>query len=349
VPRNPRPVPPDLSVKTRHYREVIAKEAAGARLDAWLKKRWPWKSREEYQRMIRAGRVLVSGARRKPSTRLLAGDVVRADMGEPEDLLQDPGSIPLRILREDADLVVLDKQPGVLVHPVGKARFNTLTNALHLRYRDLADPARDIVPRIVHRLDRDTSGVLLVAKTDHARAELGRQFEEREVSKEYLALVHGVPREEGGRFDASIVPEPRDRPGRPRMQALPRGEGPPARTDWSVEERFARHALLRLVLHTGRTHQIRVHCRHAGHPLVADDLYGDGKALTASTAAGAEAPRRGEPVLLGRLALHAARLAFTHPVSGRRVVVQAPLPADMAAAVEALRRGDGADGGSRTG
>jgi 23S rRNA pseudouridine1911/1915/1917 synthase len=334
--RMSRPVPPDLSVPVQVLAEEVPREWAGQRLDAYLRKRYPWRSREGYQRMIRRGLVRVNGEARKPSTSVRWRDVVRVDYGEPDDLTQDPRAIPLRILLEDEVLLVLDKQPGVVVHPVGKSRFNTITNALHARYRNLADPSRDVVPRLVHRLDKGTSGVLLVAKTDRARAELGRQFEDREVEKEYLALVRGRPRGDSGTVDLPIVPEVLSAPGRPRMRTVAPGAGPPARTGWRVERRFAGYALLRLFLFTGRTHQIRVHCASMGLPLVADDQYGDGRALTASLAAGAAAPERGEEALLARVALHSARLVFTHPVTGRRVAVEAPLRGDMARAVEAL-------------
>jgi 23S rRNA pseudouridine1911/1915/1917 synthase len=318
--------------------EEVPREFAGMRLDAYLRRRYPWRSREGYQGMIRKGLVLLNGAPRKASTPVRWRDRVRVDYGEPDDLLQDPRRIALRVLHEDAEVLVLDKQPGVLVHPVGKARFNTLTNALHARYRNLADPAKDRVPKLVHRLDKGTSGVLLVALTARARVELGRQFEDREVEKEYLALVLGDPRAGGGTVDLPLVPEVLAVPGRPRMRTLPRGEGPEARTDWAVEERFGRFALVRFVLHTGRTHQIRVHAASLGHPLVGDDQYGDGKPLHPSVAAGADAPALGEAPLLDRTALHSARLVFTHPATGARLDVRAPLPADMAAAVEALRR-----------
>jgi 23S rRNA pseudouridine1911/1915/1917 synthase len=323
----------------QHLEEEVPREFGGMRLDAYLRRRYPWRSREGYQRMIRRGLVLLNGETRKSSTSVRWRDRIRVDYGEPDDLLQDPRRIPLRVLHEDAEVLVLDKQPGVLVHPVGKARFNTITNALHARYRNLADPAKDRVPKLVHRLDKGTSGVLLVALTARARVELGRQFEDREVEKEYRALVLGDPRSDGGTVDLPIVPEALATPGRPRMTTLPRGEGPGARTDWAVEERFGRFALLRFVLHTGRTHQIRVHAAALGHPLVGDDQYGDGKPLHPSVAAGSDAPARGEPPLLARTALHSARLVFTHPASGERLDVRAPLPPDMAAAVEALRRG----------
>lgn len=337
MPRTPRKVPPDLSVPTQHLEEEVPREFGGMRLDAYVRRRYPWRSREVFQDMIRQGRVLLNGETRKASTSVRWHDVVRIDFGEPEDLLQDPSKIPLHVLYEDETILVLDKQPGVVVHPVGKSRFNTLTNALHARYRDMEDPSRDVVPRLVHRLDKGTSGVLLVAKTDRARADLGCQFEDREVAKEYLALARGTPRGEGGTVDLPIVPEEPARPGKPRMVTVPHGKGPPARTDWRVEERFRGYALLRLVLHTGRTHQIRVHCAALGLPLVADDQYGDGKALYPSTAAGAEAPEKGEAPLLDRVALHSARLEFRHPATGKRMTVEAPLPADMERAVEALR------------
>jgi 23S rRNA pseudouridine1911/1915/1917 synthase len=317
----------------------VPREFGGERLDAYLRKRYPWRSRQQYQRMIRQGLVLLNDEARKPSTSVRWHDVIWVDYGEAADLDQDPGSIPLSILHEDGALLVLDKQPGVVVHPVGKNRFNTITNALHARYRDMEDATKDVVPRLVHRLDKGTSGVLLVAKTDRARAELGRQFEDREVEKEYEALALGDPEEDGGTVDLPIVPEVLAVPGKPKMKTVPHGEGPEARTDWRVEERFGRHCLLRLVLHTGRTHQIRVHCASLGHPLVADDQYGDGKALYPSTAAGADAPERGEAPILDRVALHSARLVFTHPVTGKRMAVEAPLPRDLAEAVKALRAG----------
>ncbi len=317
----------------------VPREFEGMRLDLYLRRRYPWRSREAYQGMIRAGLALLNDELRKPSTSVRWGDRVEVDFGEPADLDVDPRSIPLHVLLEDDAFVVLDKQPGVIVHPVGKSRFNTITNALHARYRRLDDPARDVVPRLVHRLDRGTSGVLLVAKTDAARRELGRQFEDREVVKEYLALCTGVPSGDGGVLDLPIVPVELLVPGPPRMRTVPHGEGPPARTDWRVEERFRGHALLRLTLHTGRTHQIRVHCAAMGHPLAADEAYGDGRAIHRSTATGAGAASTGESALLDRVALHSARLEFTHPGSGERVSVEAPLPADMAAAVAALREG----------
>ena len=333
----PRKRPPDLSVPVQHVEAEVPREFEGERLDAYLRKRYPWRSRHQYQRMIRQGLVLLNDEARKPSTSVRWHDVIWVDYGEPGDLDQDPGAIPLSILYEDDALLVLDKQPGVVVHPVGKNRFNTITNALHARYRDMEDAAKDVVPRLVHRLDKGTSGVLLVAKTDRARAELGRQFEDREVEKEYEALAMGVPRGDGGTVDLPIVPVVLDVPGKPKMKTVPVGRGPEARTDWRVEERFARHCLMRLTLHTGRTHQIRVHCASLGHPLVADDQYGDGKALYRTTAAGADAPELGETPILDRVALHSARLVFTHPATKERMAVEAPLPADLAAAVRALR------------
>jgi 23S rRNA pseudouridine1911/1915/1917 synthase len=336
--RMPPKPPPDLSVPVQHLEAEVPREFEGLRLDAYLRKRYPWRSREVYQDMIRRGLVRLNREVRKPSTPVRWRDRVWVDYGEPDDLHQDPGAIPLHVLLEDAALVALDKQPGVVVHPVGKNRFNTITNALHARYRDIEDPSKDVVPKLVHRLDKGTSGVLLVAKTGRARAELGRQFEDREVEKEYLALVRGVPRADGGTIDLPIVPEVLATTGRPRMQAVPVGRGPDTRTDWRVEERFRGAALVRFVLHTGRTHQIRVHAAALGHPLLCDDQYGDGKALFPSTAAGADAPELGETPLLDRVALHSARLVFTHPVTGKRTIVEAPLPEDMARAVAALRK-----------
>jgi 23S rRNA pseudouridine1911/1915/1917 synthase len=338
VAKSTKRVPPDLSVPVQHVEGEVPREFEGLRLDAYLRKRYPWRSREVYQDMIRRGLVRLNGEARKASTAVRWRDSIWVDYGEPEDLKQDPASIPLDAILEDESILVLNKRPGIVVHPVGKSRFNTITNALHARYRNLEDPSKDVVPKLVHRIDRGTSGVLLVAKTDAARRELGRQFEEREVEKEYLALVRGTPRKDSGLVDLPIVPAESAVPGKPKVKTVPVGEGPDARTGWRVEERFRGCALLRLELHTGRTHQIRVHCAAIGHPLLCDDQYGDGKALYPSTAAGADAPERGEAPLLDRVALHSARLVFDHPVTGKRTTVEAPLPEDMRRAVEALRK-----------
>ena len=182
------------------------------------------------------------------------------------------------------------------------------------------------MPRLVHRLDKGTSGVLLVAKTDRARVELGRQFEDREVRKEHLALAKGEPGGDSGTVDLPVVPEPRATPGRPRMMTVPPGEGPEARTDWSVEERFRGYALLRFRLHTGRTHQIRVHLASLGHPVVGDRLYGGRRPGTL-------------PALLRypSQALHARAIGFRHPVSGEALRIVAPLPIAMEELLDALR------------
>ncbi|MHC4821778.1 MAG: S4 domain-containing protein, partial [Planctomycetota bacterium] len=157
--RHPKKVPPDLSMPVQTMERVVEREFDGLRLDAYLRKRLPWRSREVYQSMIKSGRVLVNDRVKKPSSPVHWKDVVWVDFGEATDMEQDPSAIPLDRLYEDDDLLVLNKQPGVIVHPTGRSRFNTIMNALHLHYRDMENPENDIVPKLVHRLDRHTSGV----------------------------------------------------------------------------------------------------------------------------------------------------------------------------------------------
>jgi 23S rRNA pseudouridine1911/1915/1917 synthase len=239
-----------------------------------------------------------------------------------------PEDIPLRIVHEDAALLVLDKPAGLVVHPGAGTSSGTLVNALLARVRDLSGVGGVLRPGIVHRLDRGTSGLLLVAKSDEAHRALARQFANRTVEKEYLAVVLGVPARSSGEIDAPIG---RDPVHRRRMSVrAPRGRA--ARTSWSVEERFDGAALLRVRIHTGRTHQIRVHLASIGHPVAGDPLYGGTRTPPSRGAAALEALSS-----LARPALHAARLAFTHPSSGARLVFEAPLPADLAGLLDSLR------------
>ena len=248
-----------------------------------------------------------------------------------------PEALPVPILHQDEALLVLDKPAGLTVHPGAGQRTGTLANALlHLSPGRLSGLGGEERPGIVHRLDKETSGVIAIARTDAAHRELARQFHDREVEKVYLALVTPPPEAEGGLIDLAIGRDPRDRKRMTAVHARDRRRQAPAReacTAWSVLERFPRAALLELRPRTGRTHQLRVHLRAIGCPIAADATYGRAPPFTT-----ADAGLPGEPrPLLGRTALHAARLTLTHPVSGLRVTFEAPLPDDLRSTLETLR------------
>ncbi len=280
----------------------------------------PAESRARFQSLIEAGQVRLEGKPSRASVRLKAGQDVEVEIPDPEPAAPAAEAIPLSVVFEDPRLIVLDKPAGLVVHPGAGTRSGTLVNALLHHVQDLSGIGGVLRPGIVHRLDRGTSGLLVVAKDDEAHRALSRQFAGRSVEKEYLALVVGVPARREGTIDAPIARHPVQ-----RQRMTVREGGRAARSDYRVVEALRGAALVRVRIHTGRTHQIRVHLRSIGHPVAADPTYG-GKALGG----------------LDRPALHAARLAFTHPATGERLVFESPLPADMRAAVESLRDTGGA-------
>jgi 23S rRNA pseudouridine1911/1915/1917 synthase len=314
----------DLSKPRRSWDLRVELPEGGMRLDRFLTKRVDWKSRNELQTLIDEGRITVNGDVRKASTKLAVKDevVIALDAAEAPDYL----AIPVEVIHEDEALLCVNKQPGIVVHPVGRHQLMNLLSALHARYRDASDPSKDRVPHVCHRIDKDTSGCFLVAFSQAWKADVSQQFESRQVHKEYLALVHGIPSADEGAVDGAILTEEKPYPVH---SVDPRGL--PARTRWRVEERFPSRdaALVRFFPETGRTHQIRVHSAHLGHPLLCDTRYGG---------RGPHFAKEGdaEPVL-ARCALHAARLEIRHPVTQRTIVFEAPLPADMANAVRAFR------------
>jgi 23S rRNA pseudouridine1911/1915/1917 synthase len=275
------------------------------------------------QSLIDEGRITVNEAVRKASTRLRHLDRVVVLL--PVSDAPDYAAIPIEVLYEDEALLCIDKRPGIVVHPVGRHQLLNVLSALHARYRRPGDAELDRVPHVCHRIDRDTSGCFLVAFSEKWKADVSLQFESREVHKEYLALVHGVPDPPEGLIDAPILSrEDAD----PRHRVSPAGA--PASTLYRVEDAFPRRdaALVRFFPETGRTHQIRLHAAHIGHPLLCDVRYGGRGPVFATPDA--------VPVL-ARCALHAAVLALRHPQTARRIRFEAPLPADMAAAVAAFR------------
>jgi 23S rRNA pseudouridine1911/1915/1917 synthase len=280
------------------------------------------------QALVASGHVLVDGAPARRAVRLRAGQALTVLVPPPVPAAPAPEDIPLHVVHEDAHLLVVDKPAGLVVHPGAGAPSGTLVNALLQHVSDLSGVGGVLRPGIVHRLDRGTSGLLVVAKDDATHRALVRQFSGRTVLKEYLALVHGVPARPAGEIDRPIG---RDPVRRQRMSVrAPRGRE--ARTSWTRLEVFDGASLLRVRIHTGRTHQIRVHLASLGHPVAGDATYGGTRTPSARRAAAREALES-----LCRPALHAARLAFTHPATGEPVDLESPLPADLAEVVRRLR------------
>ncbi len=309
-------------------REVLAPpDLAGERLDVALARSFPDLSRARARRLVEEGRVRVDGRAVKPSTRLAGGERIAVEIPEPEPEGIVAQDLPLSVLHEDGDLVVLDKAAGMVVHPARGSPHSTVVNALLHRFGQGPAGAR---LGLVHRLDKDTSGCLLVAKTEAALSTLQAAFQERRVEKTYLALCHGALAA-SGRLDTPYGRHPRDRT---RFTGKVRGARR-AVTEWRVRERFGEAAtLVEVTLHTGRTHQIRVHLAELGHPLLVDAAYG-GRRREARLSPGHPARRAAEAA--GRQALHAWRLSFDHPRTGARVSFEAPLPADLQAALAVLR------------
>jgi len=298
---------------------------AGNRLDVALARLAPALSRSRVQKLVESSRVLVDGRPAKPATRLRGGERIEVALPDPEPTDLVAQDLPISVLYEDGDLLVLDKRAGMVVHPARGAPHSTVLNAL--LHRLGSGPGERL--GLVHRLDKDTSGCLLVARTEAALASLQQQFRGRTVEKTYLALCHGCLADEGV-IDTAYGRHPRDRTRfTSRLRAARR-----AVTRFRAVARFGALATLAEVgLETGRTHQIRVHLSEAGHPLLADATYG-GARREARLAV--EHPVRRAAAAIGRQALHAWRLAFDHPRTGRRLRVEAPLPADLLAALAVL-------------
>jgi 23S rRNA pseudouridine1911/1915/1917 synthase len=304
----------------------VASEGAGARLDRYLAMVLPAISRSQIQRLIKEGLVQVDGHAAKANLTLEAGQTVALDIPEPITAAVAPEALPLPILYQDQFLLVIDKPAGMVVHPAAGHSSGTLVNALLHHVDDLSGIGGEKRPGIVHRLDRGTSGLMIVAKNDAAHEELARQFHDREVEKEYIVLVWGVV-QPGRRIDEPIG---RDPVNRLKMVARAR-RSREAVTRIVRTESFGRGVLTlaRVAIHTGRTHQIRVHLSAIGHPVVGDALYG-----------GVRRRVPGDLRAVGRLErpfLHATRLVFTHPDDGRRMEFESPIPEDLQIVLDQLR------------
>lgn len=307
---------------------VVPRESDGARLDRALSDLFPEQSRSYLARLVDQGHVSIDTKRAaKTSLRVAAGQSISVDFPPPAPAAVESQEIPLSILHEDDDLVVIDKPAGLVVHPAAGHADETLVNALLFHVKDLSGVGGEIRPGIVHRLDKDTSGVMVIAKNDRAHRALSEAWGTDRVRKEYIALVYGAPKQDRGTIDAPIGRDPRDRK---RMAVLKGGRT--ATTDYEVVERFRYVSVIRCTLRTGRTHQIRVHLKHLGHPIVGDPVY-----------SGPQWHGIPDKLLqkvlssIKRQALHAAKLTFDHPSSGERVSFEAPVPEDMLFVLGKLR------------
>lgn len=299
---------------------IIELEQVGMRLDRYLTSLLTDLSRTSVQQLIAEEAVLVNNKPTKAGYALRLHDTIHllhvAPSAPQNNVVQQ--KLPLEVVYEDADLLVVNKAAGMVVHPAPGHHEDTLVNALLARYAELRVTEDDLRPGIVHRLDRDTSGLLIVAKNTHTQAALVEQMKRHEVVKRYLALVEGIVALDSGIIDAPIGRNPRHR----QQMAITASGSREARTHFRVLERFARHTLLLLQLETGRTHQIRVHLKAIGHPVVGDPVYGSG--------------RKQPNILSPRQFLHAYQLCFTHPVTGEAIELEAPLPTDLQAGLDTL-------------
>jgi 23S rRNA pseudouridine1911/1915/1917 synthase len=302
---------------------VVSPEEAGVRVDRYLTNILGDHSRSQIQRLIKEGQITIAGGDVRANRVVHAGEVIVVDIPEPVNPRPGPEALDLEILYQDADIGVINKPAGMVVHPAAGHATGTLVNALLHEMTDLSGIGGELRPGIVHRLDRGTSGLMVVAKNDRAHAELARQFHDREVEKEYVALVWGVV-QAGRRIDLPIGRDPADRK---KMSARAR-RARSATTRVTKALQMPGVTLLHVAISTGRTHQIRVHLSAIGHPIVGDAVYGGLRRRV---------PGDLRPVLaLDRPFLHAGRLVFHHPDDGRKMEFEAPLPHDLQSVLDLI-------------
>jgi len=321
APHNGAPVddvPQKLDFAGAERLHWVVEPGEEGRLDHFLARRMPAFTRAAIQRICHRDAVLLAGRPAKPSARVRPGDRVEVEVPRIVPPSVDPEDLPVTVLLEEASFAVLDKAPGMAVHPGRGRQSGTLANAIAHRFGALSLAAGVYRPGIVHRLDLDTSGVMVIARTERAHAQLSDAFRARTVRKEYRALVHGDPPYDEERIDAPLGRDPRNA----KRMAVRHDGGRAAVTEARVLERFGPGASLLFRPLTGRTHQIRVHAASRGYPILGDVLYSGGKP---------------DPIPAPRVLLHAHRLVFPHPETGAEVEVTAPLPADFVSALEALR------------
>jgi 23S rRNA pseudouridine1911/1915/1917 synthase len=319
----------NLSEQRKRFSIIVTKRGERRRLDQFLSETNLKLSRSQAKNLIQKHLIFLNQKPAKPSAHVKTGDIVSGTLPEPEPLSLKPEPLPLTILYEDSSIIVVDKSSGMVVHPAYGNPSGTLVNALLYHCKDLAGINGVLRPGIVHRLDKDTSGVIVVAKDDEAYHHLAKQFKNRTVKKVYSAIVYGKVSRDEGLIDSDIGRHPSERK---RMSTRTK-KGRPAITRWRKVEEFESAALLEIFPQTGRTHQIRVHLSSIGHPILGDPLYGrKGRPGAIHDPVLRECVKR-----LNRQALHAERLEFTHPRTGERVRFVSPMPRDMEEVLEWLR------------
>lgn len=303
-----------------HIKLLVDEDGDLERIDKYLALVLPEQSRTYIQKLIKEENILINGARTNPHHKIRTGDEIAVILPEPIALDIEPEDIPLDVLHEDASIIVINKTAGMVVHPAAGNYSHTLVNALMFRTKDLSDINGVLRPGIVHRLDKDTSGCIVVAKTNDAHRKISAQFEKRETKKEYVAIVRGVMKDNHGFIDVGIARHP---VLRKKMAASL--EGREALTRYEVVERFRDATILLMKPETGRTHQIRVHLSHLGFPILGDEQYAR--------------PHRGQfPFPIPRQMLHAMTLGFRHPETDQFIEFLAPLPDDMEFVIGELRK-----------
>ena len=313
---------------------VVKGRMEGKRIDAYLSHRYPDYSRSLIQKVIEAEAVLVNGKPAKASYKVRADDVIRIWLPEIEERTLVGEDIPLEVIYEDDAYTVVNKPANMVTHPGRGNWAGTLINALQFRFDQLSTVGGENRPGVVHRLDRDTTGLILVAKDDLAHRKLAAQFEERTIRKEYVAVVHGVIQRDNDFIEKPIGFHPANRE-KMAVRTLQDG-AKEAVTFYEVIERYRGFTFVRCKPRTGRTHQIRVHLAHIGHTIVADKAYSRSDKITLSEIQG-KVPNEGEIPLIERQALHAHKLDLVHPISGEPLHFEAPLPPDMSRLLEAIR------------
>lgn len=311
---------------------VVSAADVGRRLDIFLAHQFPLYSRVHLRRVIHAGGAKVNGLAVRSAFKLRLGQQVSVVLPELPVSGPQPENIPLEILYEDEQLAAINKPANMVVHPARGHWKGTLTAALAFHFQNLSSVGGAARPGVVHRLDRETSGVIVIAKTNRAHFDLASQFEERSLEKEYFALVIGVPNRDRDEINEpiGIHPYQREKMAIRAQHSTSRD----ARTFYEVVESFAGYAAVKILPHTGRTHQIRVHLAHIGHPVLCDRQYGGRNQITRGEIRGELADTT---VLLARHALHARRLQITHPVTRERLEFIAPLPLDIATVLDEFR------------
>lgn len=302
---------------------------AGQRLDQYLAANLTELSRSRIQQLIVDAHVLVNGQQVKPSYKIKPGDRLEVAIPPPPASPFSPEPMPLEVVYEDEDLIIINKPAGLVVHPGAGIRSGTLANALSYHFQQLSTLSGALRPGIVHRLDKETSGLLVVAKGDEAHERLAAQWRRREVEKTYIGLVYGIPSPTQGQIDAPVGRHPAHRT---KMAVRAKGQGRQALTIYRVIETFADAALLELQLRTGRTHQIRVHLAYIHHPIVGDDVYGAGFKTKIKDPVVRQAINQ-----LGRHFLHAAKLRFHHPRTGLTLEFHSDLPPELKQLLDLLR------------